>query len=291
VDTFNILNMDYIDDLDQATMDALNKLNDGFSSLEVASDAELSSDIASLIQSSKKQTPSAVSKAPTKSTNMDYLLHLVPPITPAIIASSAILPSQPNIIHGESEDGPAKFVLVPSSSLPTLKAWLSSTQPTFTPTFAPLNRARKALSPESAYPTLGLDTTLPQHRPHSILDGAFRPRHNEYPVYYFFYGTLANLILLASIFNTPPSTEHELRPAHIFGGRLRTWGGKYKALVDSPRERVDGWAFEVATKEEEDALCMYETAKYEVVRVGIEIAGRVVTGCTFRFAGQEEELD
>ena len=40
---------------------------------------------------------------------------------------------------------------------------------------------------------------------------------------------------------------------------------------------------------------MYETAKYEVVRVDIGLhgdsGGRVVKGCTFRFAGEEHELD
>jgi hypothetical protein len=40
---------------------------------------------------------------------------------------------------------------------------------------------------------------------------------------------------------------------------------------------------------------MYETAKYEVVRVSITVVEsggeRVVRGCTFRFAGEEDELD
>jgi hypothetical protein len=48
-------------------------------------------------------------------------------------------------------------------------------------------------------------------------------------------------------------------------------------------------------KEQEDALCMYETAKYEVVRVDIGLnshgGGRVMKGCTFLFAGEEHELD
>ena len=58
---------------------------------------------------------------------------------------------------------------------------------------------------------------------------------------------------------------------------------------------MDGWAYKVLSQEQEDALRMYETAKYEVVRVAIAIIGGSCTervqGCTFRFAGDETELD
>jgi hypothetical protein len=80
--------------------------------------------------------------------------------------------------------------------------------------------------------------------------------------------------------------------AQIQHGRLRTWGGIYKALVNAPGCEVNGWAHEVQSREQEDALRMYETAKYEVVRVEITFKDkdeqeRVVLGCTFRFARQE----
>jgi hypothetical protein len=285
--------MDYIDDLDQDAMNALNELNDGFSSLDFATSVEVPPEINHLIQSSTAQTATQnkkpLSKATFKTGNIDYLFRLTGPITASHISSAAILSSQPTIMHGESEDGPAEFCLVPSSDMQKVKAWLSSTYPTFAPTFAPINKARKALSATSAYPTLGLDTTLPQHRPQSLDDGRFEPVQEEYPVVYFFYGTLANEQVLTQLFGEAPGA---LRPAQIYGGRIRTWAGKYKALVDCPGARVDGWAYEVMSKEFDDALCVYETAKYEVVRVDIVVEGRgVVKGCTFRFAGEEGDLD
>jgi hypothetical protein len=103
-----------------------------------------------------------------------------------------------------------------------------------------------------------------------------RPKQHEYPVWYFFYGTLAKPDFLAQLFGSPPGIEHVLVPAHIEGGKLRTWGGKYKALVDCSGRRVDGWVFEVESEEQEEVLCMYETAKYEVIRVRIEVEERGV---------------
>jgi hypothetical protein len=108
-------------------------------------------------------------------------------------------------------------------------------------------------------------------------------------VVYFFYGRLADEKRLAKLFG---ETNGALRPAQMYGGRIRMWAGKYKALVDCPGARVYGWAYEVVSKDDEDALCVYETAKYEVVRVDIVVEGRgVVKGCTFRFAGEEGDLE
>jgi len=81
----------------------------------------------------------------------------------------------------------------------------------------------------------------------------------------------------------------------IHSGKIGTWGGKYKALVDNPGTCVEGCAYEVVSQEQEDALRVYETAKYEVVRVEImcrmNFRARFVRGLTFRFAGEEGELD
>jgi hypothetical protein len=77
-----------------------------------------------------------------------------------------------------------------------------------------------------------------------------------------------------------------LWPAHIRGGNLKTWAGKYRALIDeSETSVVKGSAFEVQSKEQEDALRSYETSKYEVVRGIVEIGYRQIPGCTFRFVG------
>ncbi|OAL00216.1 hypothetical protein IQ06DRAFT_316452 [Phaeosphaeriaceae sp. SRC1lsM3a] len=109
------------------------------------------------------------------------------------------------------------------------------------------------------------------------------PHFRPYPVWYFFYGTLADTAFLGRLFGLPDGHVPILVPAVICGGKIRTWGGKYKALVDSWGEHVDGWACEILAQEHEDALRVYETAKYEVVRV--------VMGSTFRFAGNEGELN
>ena len=78
--------------------------------------------------------------------------------------------------------------------------------------------------------------------------------------------------------------EPGLVPASVAGGIVRTWAGKYKALVKGPEiARVDGWACRVETEECEDALRFYETERCEVVRCGVEMGGEQVRGCMFRF--------
>lgn len=66
-------------------------------------------------------------------------------------------------------------------------------------------------------------------------------------------------------------------------------------LVDCSGGRIEGWAYEVMSEEQEDALRVYETSRYEVIRVEIRMEnggqGRVVRGCSFRFVGEEAELD
>ncbi|CAG9952159.1 unnamed protein product [Clonostachys rosea f. rosea IK726] len=156
-------------------------------------------------------------------------------------------------------------------------------------TIIPISRDRKDLSHNSAYPTLGLDTTLPQNRPYSPIVDHEKPQpgNEDYPVWYFFYGTLADFWV--------PTTPFSLIPAWTIGGRIGTWAGKYKALVDDfGGGRVYGYGFLVQDKEAEDALRYYETGAYEVVRceIYLETNGGVnmVKGLTFRFAsGSLEE--
>ena len=57
----------------------------------------------------------------------------------------------------------------------------------------------------------------------------------EFPVYYFFYGTLGEPTRLARLFHRAiECITQELSPATLLDGRLRTWAHKYRALVDSP---------------------------------------------------------
>lgn len=63
---------------------------------------------------------------------------------------------------------------------------------------------------------------------------------------------------------------------------LRTWACKYQALADGPPNAcVEGSAYEVTSKEHEDAFRSYETDNYEVVRCTISIAGRQVQDVLF----------
>jgi hypothetical protein len=101
---------------------------------------------------------------------------------------------------------------------------------------------------------------------------------------YFFYGTLADSDVLSRHLGLSEEETPVLRSARVRGGRLECWAEKYKALVDAPSgDVVSGFAYEVTSKEQEDALRAYETDNYEVVRCHISVEGRMVKGCTFRF--------
>ncbi|KAL5600641.1 hypothetical protein FOVSG1_008453 [Fusarium oxysporum f. sp. vasinfectum] len=135
--------------------------------------------------------------------------------------------------------------------------WLrENPYPGFTPTFIRDLHAPKDLSSTSFHPTLGLDTALPQYR--LELDEIPRPAQKEYPVWHFFYGTLADLSVLAKLLGSDFQAEYYA--AKIRGGALKTWG-RYNALVDDPSRTnlVYGKALLVQTREEEERLRAYET--------------------------------
>ncbi len=191
--------------------------------------------------------------------------------------------SQATAISGTDDDGnPANFCVVDATAKANIEAWLTSTgsESSFQPIFIRYSKAEKALT-STLYPTLGIDTTLPQYRPDTISAEPNSPAQNKYPVLYFFYGTLAEPDMLKRLWGVDPM----YRPARVTGGALTTWGGKYKALVDSPGSKVDGSAFMVENVAHEDALRCYETEKYEVVRCAMEMMddGTMVKGLTFRF--------
>lgn len=158
---------------------------------------------------------------------------------------------------------------------------LSEAESCFQPTFFRYSVAAKELSKTSAFPTLGLDSTMTQYRPSSADDPSLLPSQTQYPVWYFFYGTLADPEVLNRLLGVKP----EYKAASVRGGTLHTWGGKYKALVDCPGRLVHGHAFLVQDQDQEEALRCYETDKYEVVRCEISMGDEDVRGLTFRFAG------
>ncbi|KAL8672107.1 MAG: hypothetical protein Q9168_003413 [Polycauliona sp. 1 TL-2023] len=184
---------------------------------------------------------------------------------------------------GRGEEGEADFAVVDSSAKRATEAWLLDSSSVWRPTFVRLTKARKDLSASSMYPTLGVASCLPQYRANNS-DQVFRPAQDEYPVWYFFYGTLQDPEILRQCLEI--SDLPEMTPASVRGGILRSWDGKYKALVDGPDSaRVDGYAYQVESPEHEDLLRFRETENYEVVRCRIDLDGKIgVLGLTFRFA-------
>lgn len=221
-----------------------------------------------------------------------YLLKLDGPLsTPAKVQTAASLPTLPESHVGSSDDGTSIFCKVDGLAKLAIENWLSTHNNEFRPLFVPFGRAYKELSSSSLYPTLGIDTTLPQFRPQDahLLDSApcFGTAPGQFPIWYFFYGTLASTARLCSLLSLPENEVPVLCEASVRRGKMETWGnGKYNALVDGEESsRITGSAYQVTCEEHEDALRKYETAAYEVVKCEIEMDGKTVQGCTFRFAG------
>lgn len=202
----------------------------------------------------------------------------------------AVLGPCPDVKAGITDEGHrAFFCCVDAAERDAIEHWLNTLDGIQWPTFIRLSRARKKLSSTCIYPTLGKESTLPQYRLDSP-DIRPMPSQNQYPVTYFFYGTLTDPTMLSQLLGVSVSTSRMLRGlqrASIQGGKVRIWGGKYKALVDaSGVDTVQGFAFGIRTSTEEDASRHYETPYYEVVRCLIRLDGRgkVIKGLTFRFA-------
>lgn len=220
--------------------------------------------------------------------------------SPESIQGVAKLPDPPRAFQAALGTRDAVFCRIDGNIKQSIENWLSQENSTFRPTFVRLSKAKKDLAATSIYPTLGLESTLPQHRfssklgfdttlPHhrgSSGHTTSAPLQDEYPVWYFFYGTLADSVLLTRLLLLPEAEPPILVPARISGGLIKTWDGKYKALVDgASTDYVNGSAYEVISKELENDLLLYETEKYEVVRCRITMASQTVQGLTFRFAG------
>ena len=211
--------------------------------------------------------------------------------TPKSIQDAARLSEPPRTVQATSETQDAVFCSVDGKTKRSIEIWLSQQKSTFRPTFVRLSKARKDLAPDSIYPTLGLESTLPQHRhssgPSFNSDFPTRPvLQDEYPVWYFFYGTLADSVFLGRLLSLPEAESPVLVPASISGGLIKTWQGKYKALVNGcSTDHVHGSAYKVTSREREDALLIYETENYEVTRCLISMGKQRVQGLTFRFTG------
>jgi hypothetical protein len=225
-------------------------------------------------------------KIPQAGMRASYIFRLEGPLdTLEKIQSAANLSEPPEAMKATGDDGDAIFCRINGEAKQAIADWLSAQNIKFKTTFTRISKAEKALSTYSSYPTLGLDTTLPQNRPDDNVTN-FYPAQHQYPVWYFFYGTLANRTILSAQLCLPEDQLAALEPASISGGILTTWAGRYQALIDGPASSsVKGSAYEVTSKEHEDALRHYETNNYEVVRCQISMKDRDVQGCTFRFVG------
>ncbi|KAK6221288.1 hypothetical protein QIS74_04856 [Colletotrichum tabaci] len=237
-----------------------------------------------------KSPVAAASQAKKKARSATYLLKLEGPFShpETVKRAGGVSALPPSRLVGIDDTGAAaSFCKVDEATKKSLLAQLSRIGSAFQPTFVRYSQADKDLSAASAHPTLGSDATLPHNRLSSESDQRLLPAQDQYPVWYFFYGTLADPAVLKSRLGVEPV----YRPAKTRGGVLTTWGGKYRALVDAPAYGtgyVEGHAFLVADKDREDALRCYETDNYEVVRYVIDMGEGEVRGLTFRFIGDAD---
>lgn len=220
------------------------------------------------------QPPAGMKKK--KSRKQQYILRLEDPLdTPEKVQKAANFSDSPNTFT-DDEDMGVPFVVLDAASRTTIGKLPQYAHLTFIPIPMP---AEKELSDISISPTLGIDAILPQKRGIPV-----SPLQDQYPVSYFFYGTLAEPDRLSRILGL--QNEPVLKAATICRGKLKMWG-QYRALIDGDdRDRVDGWMYVVENKEHEDTLRAYETCNYEVVRCDITLEGEeAVKGLTFRFCG------
>ena len=223
-------------------------------------------------------------KGTTTPVQSEYLLKLEGPLaTPIAVREAAKLQELPKVIPATDEsDSNTSFIIVNGAVKDAIT--VNFTNSSFTPTFIRLSKAAKALSSTSAYPTLGIDFTLPQFRPSK--GTTIYPKQDDYTVWYFFYGTLAEPDRLMRLFDLV--CRPTLRRASVNKGVIKTWAGKYRALVNAvtgtEASITQGWTYLLTCREHEEALQYYETEKYEVVRCEICVDGDgVQKGLTFRF--------
>ncbi|KAK4939766.1 hypothetical protein LTR10_020050 [Elasticomyces elasticus] len=231
------------------------------------------------------QERSVTTKSATACTESGtFVVQLAGPLNcTKVIQEAAQLNWAPQLKTGVGEHGQTQFCEIDGLAKGRLLAWLAKHRPSFRPTIVRLGKAKKDLCSYTLAPILGVETTFPQYR--ALMDDFTPlPRQDQYPVWYFFYGTLAD----PQILRQHLGLDHEpsFLPAQVCGGQIRTWAGKYKALVDASVEsKVCGSAFLVETREQEDALRFYETDKYDVVRCRIIYEYGILNGLTFRFNG------
>ncbi|KAF2637555.1 hypothetical protein P280DRAFT_482984 [Massarina eburnea CBS 473.64] len=215
--------MDYLDELDNSAIQALTELGGGIDFL-LPSTTTTTATI-------KNAYPSSACPARRhRRVQATYLLRLEHPLSePRDVANAIGLSRVPQLETGSGEDGEERFCRLSQTNIDALDSWAAECHPGKKFTKIRLGIAHK----EPELPVLGRDPTLPHHR-------ASVEKKVCYPVYYFFYGTLASPSRLSRLFDIPLSQLPRLEAASILGGRIKTWAGKYRALVDSPGDKVEG---------------------------------------------------
>ncbi|KAJ5042013.1 uncharacterized protein L3040_004574 [Drepanopeziza brunnea f. sp. 'multigermtubi'] len=224
-----------------------------------------------------------------------YLLKLDGPLsTPAKVQAAAKLQaiSESHVRSSDDDGNKSLFCKLDGRAELAIESWLSARNEEFRPLFVTLGRAYEELSSSSLYPTLGIYTILLQFRPqdaHLLVHApTFGYAQDQFPVWYF-YGRLASAPKLCSLLSLPGDEVPVLHKPSAMGGKMETGGnGKYNALVYGPEivSRINGWAYQVASEEHEDALRKYETAAYEVFKCEMEMHSNRVQGCISRFVGE-----
>lgn len=125
------------------------------------------------------------------------------------------------------------------------------------------------------------------------LEGAVHDLPPEYPVYYFFYGTLKAPETMKRILGL--ADEPKLRSAQIVGYALGKWGD-YPALINGePGQIISGITYLVQSEEQAQKLAYYETKAYKVSACWIfftdgDSPAEEAPGKTFMYAGDEKAL-
>ena len=213
-----------------------------------------------------------------------YLLKLEGRLSDPEYVQCILGSAEPLKVETDDDDKSLRFCRLTAKERSILLMKLS-----FTPLLISLSSpAKKNLDPNSKFPSLGLDSTLPQHRLEVSSEKAL-PSPDQYPVWYFFYGTLAVPAKLSKLLAVPEEAIG-LHRASITGGKMSSWGDEYRALLDGDHASavtIDGSGFLVRSEEEEDILRGYETDKYEVVRCQMILADtkEMVPACVFRYVG------
>ena len=112
----------------------------------------------------------------------------------------------------------------------------------------------------------------------------------DYPVPFFFYGTLTDPALLAEKLGLEELPV--MRMGMVESYRVKMWGG-YKALVGGQGlgEVLEGWVYMVRNREEVEKLAVWEGENYEVDVCDILVGGAErLLGNVFVFCGGVHEL-